>query len=116
MHWIHIDSYRRRFDAIISIPTYVSFSKSLVWTSDGCEAKCFSHFHVRKNMLCTHQKPPRLFQMVRQRVLLILSCVFFPLSITNITNILSNQNQLLYVSYPSNICDHGASPLCPKSG
>ncbi len=85
-------------------------------------AKIFlSHtFHVRNKYLRTHPKPSPAFRMVRLRVILIVSYVFFTLSIFIILLTLSlyrrDRERSFVPSCPSFIRRPWRTPPCPKSG
>ncbi len=104
----------------VLIPSYVVLWKTVFFfISDGCE-DIFSHtFHVRNKYLRTHHpKPSPAFRMVRLRVLLIFSHVFFTLSIIIITyDTLSLQTRELDCSFlPSYQATIAHPPPRPKSG
>lgn len=70
----------------VLIPSNVVLWKTVFFfISDGCEDISSHTFHVRNKYLRTHPKPSPAFRMVRLRVLIIFSYVFFTLSIIIIT-------------------------------
>ena len=76
-------------------------------------AKIFvSHtFHVRNKYLRTHLKPSRSFRMVRLRVLIIFSYVFFTLSIIITYTLSLSRCERARSFIPALLSgDHGASP------